>query len=513
MKKLRLFSILAIFCALLAVLILVNPMEAQAATSGIYTYIVSNGEATITDCSSSASGAITIPSTLGCYPVTAIGNDAFSGCTGLTSVTIGNSVTFIGEDAFYYCTGLTSVTIPDSVTTIGEDAFCGCSGLQSVTIPDSVTIICQGAFYKCTGLTSVTIPNSVTAIGYGAFYKCTGMTSVTYCGTVEQWNNISIGEENTSLISASRYYHNYENGSCTICGGTASDATIALFNIDAARMILGNALEFQFGVSTTKMPDTTGYYAIIEKTWADGTTTTKEIPASDWGVMGGYYAIIYDGLAAKEMADAFYVTIYNANGAAVSNAKEDSVRDYVSRAYKSQSATGKTMMVDMLNYGAAAQVHFNYGTSDLANNKLTDAQKATGTATAPEMSNDQVKGTNYSGTRFILESRIQVQLAFKNMTSDMYAIYTYRKADGTAKEVRVEGTDFVIIGGKPAGVELSELVYADARALVNVTLYKADGTVYGTATDSIESCALRSNAAVFVELMKFADSAKAHLYG
>ena len=286
-----------------------------------------------------------------------------------------------------------------------------------------------------------------------------------------------------------------------------------LFDIDVARMILGNALEFQFGVATTKIPDKTGYYAVIEKTWADGTTTTKTIPATEWGTAGQYWAIVYDGLAAKEMGDTFYVTIYNADGVAVSNAKEDSVRAYVERAYGSQKATGKTMMVDMLNYGAAAQVHFKYGTDDLANNKLTDAQKATGTATAPEMSNDQVKGTNYNGTRFILESRIQVQLAFKNMTSDMYAIYTYTDAAGKAQSVRVEGTDFVIIGGKPAGVELSALVYADARALVNVTLYKADGTVYGTATDSIESCSLRSGGDVFTALMKFADSAKAHLYG
>ena len=111
--------------------------------------------------------------------VTSIGSSAFSGCSGLTSITIPDSVTSIGYCAFYNCKGLTSITIPGSVTSIGSCAFQNCSGLTSITIPDSVTSIGNGAFYGCTGLTSVTIPNSVTSIGNGAFQNCAGLTSVT----------------------------------------------------------------------------------------------------------------------------------------------------------------------------------------------------------------------------------------------------------------------------------------------------------------------------------------------
>jgi hypothetical protein len=60
------------------------------------------------------------------YSVTSIGGSAFSGCTGLTEVTIPNSVTSIGERTFYGCKGLTEVTIPNSVTEIGKYAFEGC---------------------------------------------------------------------------------------------------------------------------------------------------------------------------------------------------------------------------------------------------------------------------------------------------------------------------------------------------------------------------------------------------
>ncbi|MDE6369006.1 MAG: leucine-rich repeat domain-containing protein, partial [Muribaculaceae bacterium] len=97
--------------------------------------------------------------------VTTIGNSAFCGCSGLTSIEIPNSVTSIGEDAFCLCSGLTSVEIPNSVQTIGNSAFSNCSRLTSVVIGNGVTYIGDAAFRYCSGLTSIEIPNSVTSIG------------------------------------------------------------------------------------------------------------------------------------------------------------------------------------------------------------------------------------------------------------------------------------------------------------------------------------------------------------
>jgi hypothetical protein len=95
---------------------------------------------------------VVIPQEINGRPVVSIGDDAFEGCTDLTSITIPSGVTRIGELAFSRCTGLASITIPPRVTNIGYQAFKDCTGLTSITIPSSVTSIGSGAFSGCTSL-------------------------------------------------------------------------------------------------------------------------------------------------------------------------------------------------------------------------------------------------------------------------------------------------------------------------------------------------------------------------
>ena len=108
-----------------------------------------------------------------------LGDYAFYGCSGLTSLTLPSSVTSIGRGAFHGCWKLTSLTIPSGVTSIGYSAFRGCSGLTSLTIPSGVTSIDSEAFRGCSGLTSLTIHSGVTSIGNYAFQDCSGLTSLT----------------------------------------------------------------------------------------------------------------------------------------------------------------------------------------------------------------------------------------------------------------------------------------------------------------------------------------------
>ena len=133
----------------------------------------------------SALTSVTIPKS-----VTRIRDRAFGYCSGFTSIVVesGNSVfdsrnnsnAIIETATNTLLYGCSTTIIPDDVTSIGDDAFSGCSGLTSVTIPNSVTSIGDDAFSGCSGLTSVTIPNSVTSIGDYAFSYCSELLDV-YC--------------------------------------------------------------------------------------------------------------------------------------------------------------------------------------------------------------------------------------------------------------------------------------------------------------------------------------------
>ena len=99
--------------------------------------------------STSEEGEITIPEAANGYTVTSIGESAFQGCTGLTSITIPEGVTRIYNLAFYGCTGLTSVTIPEGVTRIGELAFYFCRGLTKITSKIAEPFAIGGYYSNC----------------------------------------------------------------------------------------------------------------------------------------------------------------------------------------------------------------------------------------------------------------------------------------------------------------------------------------------------------------------------
>lgn len=162
-----------LFTCLLALAMLFSmaplSLPAQAATSGYYTYTVTDGKATITSVNTAISGNITIPSTLGGYPVTAIDDYAFAGCRSLTSITLPKGVTSIDNYLFTACDSLTGIWVDSNNAKYSSDS----NGV--LFNKDKTTLLAApGAMSD-----EYVIPNSVTSIGNSAFSNCTSLTSIT----------------------------------------------------------------------------------------------------------------------------------------------------------------------------------------------------------------------------------------------------------------------------------------------------------------------------------------------
>ena len=179
--------------------------EKIKSSDGVEYIVTSFGDECFSDCDGLTS--ITIPSS-----VTSLCSSCFSDCRGLTSITIPSSVTSLGNNCFWGCRGLTSVTIPSSVTSLINSCFSFCSSLTSITIPSSVTSFGEYCFWSCRSLTSITIPSSVTSLGNYCFSYCSALETVYFKGKVPDTVSPTTGLSTTAIIKVpAEYLQDYKN--------------------------------------------------------------------------------------------------------------------------------------------------------------------------------------------------------------------------------------------------------------------------------------------------------------
>ena len=175
MKKAAKYLCLFITLVIMTFVVNTEVLAAEEFTEGYYAYTVTDGKATITDVDIGISGDVIIPSTLGGYPVIAIGDEAFADCVYMTSVIIPEGVTSTGLFSFSNCVYLTEIVLPDSLVSIGELSFNACMTLKNITMPENLLYIGKQAFNGCLSLTEISIPKAVKNIDHMAFSACVSL--------------------------------------------------------------------------------------------------------------------------------------------------------------------------------------------------------------------------------------------------------------------------------------------------------------------------------------------------
>ena len=172
-----------------------------------------DGGCTVVRASTELTGDIVIPSEHDGLAVTAIGDEAFDSCAGITSVKLPAGVKTIGQFAFSHCSSLESVTLGKETARIGDFAFFACTSLKSFCVPaENATFVSSGgaiysvfgdlvavpattageftvdngtyeiapcAFISCSRITKIVLPETVEEIGDYAFDGCSALTELT----------------------------------------------------------------------------------------------------------------------------------------------------------------------------------------------------------------------------------------------------------------------------------------------------------------------------------------------
>ena len=435
----------------------------------------------------------------------------------ITSVVIEDGVTSIGPNAFVACENLKTVNISDTVTSIGANAFAGCKELKEICIPESVTTIGELAFVACDSLEKIVLPASITEIGGYAFLECAALQRIEFLGSVPQF-----GSGVFSDVTADAYYpagnDTWTPEMMEYLGGNltwySSSGELTLFRLSGSNVALGSSLAMNFFIDKDYLSGD-DYYVVITHYDHEAETGSHSytIPYTQWEERQDYMVVTLENLAAKNMIDYVEVQVFRGDGTPCTAVWGDSIRNYVMRIFDKQDAETKTLLVDMLNYGAAAQTYFGYRDTYLVNASLTEEQQAYATQSVT-CTDQRVKGENYFGSTLVLETRIQLTMYFQNITTDMYAVVSYTDHDGNAQEYTVSGSDFAQYNANIHGVTVDTLAVADGDQLVTVTVYDADGNAVGSASDTVNGYLSRmmSGDALFETIARFTNSAYAYFH-
>ena len=376
--------------------------------------------------------------------------------------------------------GLKYIRNTDDTLTIikytGNDSY--------VTIPQeikgrTVTAIDNGAFYNCKSLTRVEIPQSVISAASSAFYGSNLHTVYGFAG--------SYAEDYAKLKGYNFYVLN-------------SDIT---FNHSCS---LGSSLSLIYYTPTAPVKGFDNIRLHIEKNKynADGTSfVVDEYDITDYTITDDSgverFRFVFDHIAAKEMGDEIAATLFAEKDGIVYASKREvfSVRMYaMNQLDMTTNCEFKTLLVDMLNYGAQAQMYFGYRTNNLANDDLTGVHRLYQTSAEPILKSLKKVVPNTDATAFfnsnslVLENQIVMKyylvIGDEQSMDNVSVKFTYITALGDKKTVSIPASsfDYDETTGRYS-VRLQTVAAKDADQPVTATIYDGNTPISDEFTYSI----------------------------
>ena len=335
------------------------------------------------------------------------------------------------------------------------------------------------------------------AYGCGKQFPATEPHTVTVCegGLCEKcWNTIeAVGHNYESVVTPpTATKEGFTTHTCSGCGDSYVDSTVPAIGIGelkftGASLELRDDLTIRFSAKADLFIEDayTAPYAVFQVGYKTQTVT-------EYQVVDGKYVFLCTNLAPSQMGDVVNATLYGTlNGVECSHTTQYSVANYCyDMLEKTEDAKLRTLMVDMLNYGSAAQVYAWYKDKTPCNAKLTEEQKSWGTATAPSLGTVLSIGTEvaeeaatWKAAGLVLDNSVVMRFRFAAESLEGLSV----KIAAAGKEWTV--SEFEAVEGKNGQyyVYFNELDAHQMRETVSVTVYKGGVVASKTLTYSVES--------------------------
>ena len=316
----------------------------------------------------------------------------------------------------------------------------------------------------------------------------------------------------------------YTTYTCSICGDSYVDdyvdaVGIGTLKFSSASLMLQHDLTINYFVDANLFVEDAYVNPYVTFVVGNATETVTEYTVRD-----GMYVFACRHLSPSQMGDTMTATLYGElDGQLYSYAMEYGVSKYCySMLAQTEDAKLRTLLVDLLNYGAAAQTYTWYKDKTLCNANLTAEQLAWGTSAVPAVSS--VTNTKYAVTENKKVSWKAASLVLQNSVTMRFR-FGAQSIENLSVKISAAGSEWTLTQISAAAglegqyyVDFTGLTARQMRENVYVTVYEGDTAVSNTLLYSVESyAAAKQNdadadlVALLVAMIRYGDSAAAYL--